>query len=397
MKNKPMTGPLEGFRVLELTTMITGPLAGMLLADLGADVIKVENPDGGDPFRSFQGGLYSPHFIVTNRNKRSLTINLRSTEGRDIVLKLAAWADVLIENFRPGVMDRLGLNAKVLADTNPRLIYCSITGFGETGPYAHRPAYDAVAQSLGGMANLFLNPINPQITGPTIADNLTGMYACYGIQAALLERELTGAVRRVDVNMLTSVMAFAPDCFAYFTQMGLDADHLRRVRTSQSYAFRCGDGLLIAIHLSSQPKFWDQLMDALERPTLVDDPRFKTRNQRIENYESLAEALQAVVNTKSRAQWIERFDNFEVPFAPVNTVPEVFGDAQVQHLDNFFKFKHPKEGEVTGIRRPVWFDGTREDQPLVPPPSLGEHSDSILKDLGYDKVEIAELKNKSII
>lgn len=392
-----MAGPLAGIRVLELTTMITGPLAGMLLADLGAEVIKVENPKGGDPFRSFQGGLYSPHFIVTNRNKRSLTLNLRAEEGRDAALKLAAQADVLIENFRPGVMDRLGLGADVLAETNPRMIYCSITGFGETGPYAHRPAYDAVAQSLGGMAHLFLDPAKPQITGPTVADNLTGIYACYGIQAALLERERTGTARRVDVNMLTSVMAFAPDSFAYHTQMNLVADHLRRVRTSQSYAFRCGDGLLIAIHMSSQPKFWDQLVEALGRPALVDDPKFQTREQRIENYEELNAALQAVVEQQPRDHWIDRFDSTEVPFAPVNTVPEVFEDPQVRHLDSFFEVEHPQEGKVTGVRRPVWFDGKRDDQPLVPPAALGEHSDEILAELGYDKGEIAALRDASIV
>ena len=392
-----MTGPLQGIRVLELTTMITGPLAGMMLADLGAEVIKVENPKGGDPFRSFQGGLYSPHFTVTNRNKRSLTLNLRTEEGRDAALKLAAQSDVLIENFRPGVMARLELSADRLTEVNPNLIYCSITGFGETGPYAHRPAYDAVAQSLGGMAYLFLDPKKPQITGPTIADNLTGIYACYGIQAALLERERTGKVRRVDVNMLTSVMAFAPDSFSYLTQMDLVADHLRRVRTSQSYAFKCSDERLIAIHLSSQPKFWSQLMEALGQPALVEDPRFQNRNQRIENYEALTAALQVVVKQKPRDHWVEQFDACEVPFAPVNTVPEVFADPQVQHLDNFFEAEHPLEGTVTGVRRPVWFDGSRKDQPLAPPPALGEHSDEILAELGYDKQTIKALRDDSIV
>jgi formyl-CoA transferase len=213
----------------------------------------------------------------------------------------------------------------------------------------------------------------------------------------LLERERTGTARRVDVNMLTSVMAFAPDSFAYHTQMDLTADHLRRVRTSQSYAFRCADGQLIAIHLSSQPKFWDQLMEALGRPALVDDPRFQSREQRIENYEDLTVALQSVVEGDPRDHWIKRFDTCEVPFAPVNTVPEVFEDPQVRHLDSFFEVVHPQEGEVTGIRRPVWFDGSRDDQPLVPPPALGEHSDEILTELGYDEEAIAALREAAIV
>lgn len=392
-----MSAPLEGVRILELTTMITGPLAGMLLADLGADVIKVENPKGGDYFRSFRGGLYSPHFCVYNRNKRSITVNMRSAEGRAVVLKLAERADVLIENFRPGVMERLGLSLDTLREINPRLIYCSITGFGEDGPYKDRPAYDAVAQSLAGVAGLFLDRENPQLTGPTIADNMTGIFACYGIQGALFERERTGVARRVDVNMLTSTIAFAPDPFGYFTQMDLVSDRFTRVRASQSYSFTCGDGALLAIHLSSQPKFWESLIAALDARAVGDDPRFQTREQRIDNYPEVAEALRPVFASKPRDYWMARLEEHDVPFAPINTIAEVFEDAQVRHLDTFFEVEHPTEGTVKGIRRPVWLDGGRGDQPLAPPPALGEHTDDVLAELGYGAKDIEDLRKAEVI
>ena len=232
---------LKDVRVIELTAVITGPLAGQMLADLGADVIKVENPDGGDMFRNWRGGLYSSQFLAYNRNKRSVTLNLRSDEGRDVFIRLVETADVLLENFRPGVLDRLSLGLDVLRECNPRLIYCSITGFGEDGPYMHRPAYDAVAQSLSGDSSMFLDPENPQITGPTIADNLTGINAAYGILGALFERECTGVARRVDVNMLESGLTFMPDPWANMLQGGFPQGPLARVLAGQSFSLRCGD------------------------------------------------------------------------------------------------------------------------------------------------------------
>jgi crotonobetainyl-CoA:carnitine CoA-transferase CaiB-like acyl-CoA transferase len=192
-----LTEVLRGVRVVELGTMITAPLAGMMLADLGADVIKIERPDGGDPFRSFRGGLYSPHFIAFNRNKRSVTLDLQTETGKASLLALLREADVLLDNYRPGVMDRLGFSAETIRTEYPKLIWCSITGFGPAGPYANRPAYDAVAGALSGLASVTLDPEKPAASGPTIADNVTGMYAAYGILGALYEREKTGRGRRI--------------------------------------------------------------------------------------------------------------------------------------------------------------------------------------------------------
>ena len=391
-----MPAPLDGVRVIELTTMITGPLAGMLFADLGAAVIKVENPDGGDPFRSFRGGRYGGHFIAYNRNKRSLTLDLRAERGRHVFLKLVRRADVLIDNFRPGVLDRLGLSADLTAATNGRLIHASITGFGADGPYRNRPSYDAVAQSLSGTLSQFLDPASPQVAGPTLADNVTGHYAAYAILAALYERTRTGKGRRIETSMLESMIAFAPDAFINRQRHGARIDQLSRVSVSQSYAFRCQDGRLIALHLSSQQKFWDGLLAALERPDLATHPDFATREQRVANYKALQAALGPTFATKPRDHWAARLEAHDVPYAPVLDVDEVPQDAQVKHLNTFYRVTHPREGEVLGIPPPVWFDGQRPG-PMAPPPVLSEHTDEVLHELGHDADEIAEMKRAKVV
>ncbi|MDM0065241.1 CoA transferase [Variovorax sp. J31P207] len=386
------TSPLTGVRIVELTAMITGPLAGTLLADLGADVIKVENPKDGDPFRSFRGGTYSPYFATYNRNKKGVTLNLKGELGKAAFLKLIETADALIVNFRSGVMERLGLGVDKLREVNPRLIVCSITGFGESGPYADRPAYDAVGQALSGISSLLLGA-DAQITGPSIADNLTGMYASYGILGALFERERTGRPRTLQLNMLESTMAFISDPFANFTMAGVKPDPLMRVRASQSYALRCRDGSLVAVHMSSPQKFWEGLLKALEREDLATDPRFTERAQRLDNYEELAIELNRTSKTQPRDHWLARLVEFDVPHAPVLTLPEVMDDAQVKHLNSFADAEHPVHGPQKMIRRPVLYDGQREDQPLQPAPDLGEHSLDVFRALGYADDVIAKIQS----
>lgn len=391
-----MTKVLDGVRVIELGTMITAPLAGMMLADLGAEVIKVEHPDGGDPFRNFRGGLYSPHFVAYNRGKRSVKLDLRSKGGREAFAHLLSRADILIENYRAGVMDRLGLDATALNAANPRLIHCSITGFGATGPYSARPAYDTVGLALSGIASLLLDPENPQACGPTIPDNATGMFACYGILGALYDRERTGRGRRVEVNMLEAAISFIPDPFANYTQNGIKNDPLTRVASSHSFAFRCADGRLLAVHLSSQPKFWDGLLTALERPDLGADPRFSSREQRIKNFVLLTRVLAEVMMKKPRAAWMELLQAGDVPFAPVHKIEDVLDDPQVEHLHTFRELKHPTEGAQTTIRSPVHIDGARDGSDL-PAPTFGEHTDEVLKELGYDDAAIAEMRKAKAI
>jgi crotonobetainyl-CoA:carnitine CoA-transferase CaiB-like acyl-CoA transferase len=373
---------LDGVRVIELSTMITAPLAGMMLADFGADVIKVEQPVTGDPYRNFRGGQYSPHFCAYNRNKRSVVLDLRDETGRARLTGMLEAGDVLLENFRPGVMARLGFDDARIKAINPRLVHCSITGFGPDGPYRERPAYDAVAQALSGLSSLQIDPANPRVSGPTIADNVTGQVAAFGIVSALFERERTGVARRVEVNMLDAALAFIPDPYGYLDQMGLVSDAWLRARTSQSYVFACSDARMLSVHLSSQDKFWQGFLKTMERPDLQDDARFATRALRIEHYDALAAIAAEVFRRHDRGTWLARLEQNDVPFAPVYDVTEVAADAQVRHLGSFFDLHHPVAGRLNAIRRPIWLDGQRDDQPAIAPPLLGEHTQEVLDQFG---------------
>ena len=392
-----MAGPLDGVRVIELTTMITGSLCGHMLGDMGADCIKIEKVEGGDMFRAWRGGTYSAQFGAYNRNKRSVTLDMRSDEGREILLKLVETADVLVENFRPGVMDRLKLSVDELRERNPKLIYCSITGFGEDGPYQKRPAYDAVAQSLSGVASLFLDPDNPQTTGPTIGDNITGINACYGILAALFERERGGPPRSLAVNMLESSIWFLPDPFANLTQQDIQPSPTSRSEASQSHAMKCADGKLLAVHLSSQEKFWQGVTAAFGLEHMRDDPRYADRMLRIANYFDMGAEFKQAAATQSRDYWMPRLEENDVPYAPINRLPDVFDDPQVKHLDTFFEVEHPEEGKQTFSRRAVYIDGSRDDQPKRPPPQLGEHTAEILGELGLDEAAVNDLRKHGVV
>jgi crotonobetainyl-CoA:carnitine CoA-transferase CaiB-like acyl-CoA transferase len=371
---------LEGIRVFELGAFITAPLAGMMLADLGADVIKVESPDG-DPFRRGHGGTYGATFLAYNRNKRSLVLDLNEAHAQRTLVRLLARADVLVDNFRPGVLERMGLDSAALRERNPRLVHCSITGFGASGPYRDRPAFDAVGQALSGIASLFVDPDEPHCFGPTITDNVTGMYACTGILGALMERNRTGRGRRIEVNMLEASMAFIHDAYTNFTREGIVGDRFSRVSRSQSFAVRCGDGALLALQLSTREKFWTELTRALEAEALAGDPRFVNHQARVRHFHELEAALGARFGTRPRAEWMERLAATDVPFAPIHRLPEALADPQVQALGTVLALEHPQEGRVVTINCPLLVDGARPRAEAFAPPLLGEHSAEVLAEL----------------
>ncbi|SEA98793.1 CaiB/BaiF CoA-transferase family protein [Variovorax sp. YR216] len=367
---------LQGLKVIEQGTFITGPAAGMLLGDLGADVIKVEQPKTGDPFRAFKDGLYSPHFQTYNRNKRSITLDTKSADDRDVLDALIADADVYIQNFRPGVAEKLGVGAERLRQLNPKLIYCSISGFGATGPAADRPAYDTVAQAASGFLNLLINPENPRVVGPAIADSLTGFYAAYGVLGALFERSRTGQGRIVEVSMLEAMTHFNLDAFTHYFQVDEVMGPYSRPSVSQSYVLRCGDGKWIALHMSSPEKFWRGLATAIEQPDIFEDPRFATREARIANQETLIEVLGERFRTQPRDEWCRRLQREDVPHAPMYDTSEALEDPQAKHLQLMTSAEHPVMGLFRTVRSPVSFDGQRSLD-VRPPPVLGEHNDEI--------------------
>ncbi|CAN7713912.1 CoA transferase [Variovorax sp. LjRoot84] len=367
---------LKGLKVIEQGTFITGPAAGMLLGDLGADVIKVEQPKTGDPFRAFKNGLYSPHYQTYNRNKRSITLDTKDSADREVLDALIADADVYIQNFRPGVAEKLGVGAERLQALNPKLIYVAISGFGATGPAANRPAYDTVAQAASGFLNLLVNPENPRVVGPAIADSLTGFYAAYGVLGALYERSRTGIGRKVEVSMLEAMAHFNLDAFTHFFQVDEVMGPYSRPSVSQSYVLRCADDKWIALHMSSPEKFWQGLAVAIEQPDIFQDPRFATRDARIDNQEALIALLGERFRTQTRDEWCRRLQREDVPNAPMYDTSEALEDPQAKHLQLMTSAEHPVMGLFRTVRSPVSFDGERALE-VRPPPMLGEHSDEI--------------------
>lgn len=369
--------PLGGIKVVEIGTMITAPLAASILAEMGADVVKVERPEDGDPFRSFVSGNFSPHFRAYNKGKSSVELDLASDDGKASLRRLLETADVLLENFRPGVMDRFGFSAELIARDYPKLIYCSITGFGTDGPYRSRPAYDTVALALSGIAHLNINPDAPSLSGPTISDNVTGMYAAQGIMAALVGRERGNVLRRVEVNMLEASIAFIPDSFA-MAEEGFEVDRLTRVRASQSYAMTCADGRMLAVHLSSAIKFWNALVSAIGDPSLALDARFETRERRYKNYPELQTRLSEIFLSRPLEEWAEQLSANDVPFSPVLTTGEVPENEQVRHLGTFSNVKAADGREYRLTNCPIRFNGQRPPIRRAPP-YWGQDNDMMVR------------------
>ncbi len=378
-----MQPTLAGIRVVEQGTFITGPCAGMMLADLGADVIKVESPDG-DPYRVYHGGQYSAHFQAYNRNKRSLALNMKLKSDCALFDGLVSQADVYIQNFRPGTSERLGAGFERLQQLNPRLVYCSISGFGSSGPYVDRPSYDSVAQALSGFLSVVVDYERPQFLGPALADAITGLYASQGILAALVQRGRTGRGCHVEVSMLEAMTHFAVEPFAAFFALGQTPTSADRPRLAQAYILRTADDRLIAIHLSSLEKFWQGLAAALNSPELLSDPRFNPRERRIAEYETLRLELSARFARQPLDHWVRRLGAEDVPFAPVNRMDDVVRDPQVGHLGIVVPVESPHTA-TQAVRPAVQFDGSRA-QSVYAAPLLDQHGDAIRA--GLDRGEV---------
>ena len=393
-----MAQALDGIRILDLGNYIAGPFAAMLLADMGAAVVKIENTGGGDPFRKWgqEPRMYSPLFRSYNRNKRSMTLNLRDPEGKEIFLKMAGEADVVIENFRPGVMDRLELGYERLRDLNPRLIYCGISAFGQTGPYRERPGFDTLGQCLSGLLSQIIDPKAPAPPGLAFSDHLGGLFACYGILIALMAREKSGKGQKVETSLMEASMAFIGRSIIQYFATGDVPDVESRGRTAGVYALLAGDGLPFVIHLSHLNKFFVSCAEAIGHPELADDPRFRDREDRLANYDELKALLQDIVQTKPRQHWLDALGKHDVAHAPINRLDEVFEDPQVKHLDRIMELEHPKHGTIHTVKSGVNLSDT-PFQVSALPPELGEHTAEILRELGLSQERIDQLAEAGTI
>ncbi len=389
-----MVKVLEKVRVLDLGNFITAPYAAMLLGEMGADVIKVERPDAADPFRVHPTSSNSPFLLAYNRNKRGISLDYTTLEGRDVLYRLVKTADVLVINVRPGVAEKLKIDAATLQALNPRLIYCSITGYGKDGPYAKRPAFDGVGQTLSGLLSRFHNTDDPRVAGPALSDSLTGIFACMGILGALHERQHTGKGRCVDVNMLEAAMAFAIEPITHYLVLGEEQPFYFRGAASQAYLLRCKDGKRIGLHMSSPQKFWEGLAKAIERPDLL--TLFPSREVRVERYDDLARELASVFLTRTRDEWVPLLEANDVPFASEKALAELENDPQVRHLGIFNQIEHPVRGTQRGLNRALRFDGDNQSA-YLPPPSLGEHTAEILTELGFSAVDMEAMRAKGMI
>jgi formyl-CoA transferase len=375
---------LDGITVLEFANYVSGPYAGMMLADLGADVIKIESPDGGDPFRGWGAADYSATFGSVNRNKKSVVLDLKTPGGLDAARALAADADVLIENYRAGAMERLGLGYDSLKVTNPRLIYASITGFGPSGPYAERAGYDTVGQAMSGLLSVLTDLSNPQPMGISLSDHLTGMMAAYGILGALMARERTGRGQRVDTSLLAASVAFLGENAARYFETGKRPTRETRARSAQVYAFVDAEAKSFVVHLSSPTKFWHGLTRVVDRPEWQEDARFKTKRDRQENYRVLHGLLAEIFRGDTREHWLALLGEHDVPSAPIYTLDEVFADPQVQHLGLKREIPHPKLGQVSLVGGGVSLSETPAEIRTVAP-DYGQHTEEILARIGYAK------------
>jgi formyl-CoA transferase len=389
-------GVLKDITVIECSTFVTGPYATALLADLGARVIKIESPPEGDPYRYFAPDpFFSFNFAHLNRNKESLVLDLKAPKGKEICLELLKKADVFVENFRPGTAERLGIGYETLRSLNPKLVYCSISAFGQSGPYAEKPGFDTLGQAMSGLLSLLSDPDDPKVMGMAVSDYVTGLSAGYGILGALLARQKSGLGCRVETSLLQATLSFIGETAAGYLRTGNVPNRMARVKNAHAFAFVCKGGKPLAIHCSVPEKFWLALLEAVGRTDIATDDRFKTREARRQNYEALDQALAPTFKNKTRGEWLKVLEANDVPAVPLYNIAEVLDDPQVKHLGLMETLEHPQAGTLKFVGGPVRYDNFSKDK-SAPPPVVGEHSGKVLRELGYGDETIRDLAARGI-
>jgi len=393
-------GPLTDLLVLDLTRVLAGPFAGMVLADLGAQVIKIEDPGKGDDARAFgpfRNGV-SAYFASVNRGKKSLTLDLRGAAGRDLFLRLVERADILIENFRPGVMARLGLDYPRLRERNPRLIYAAVSGFGQTGPYAHRPAYDAVIQAMGGIMSLTGEEGGPPVrVGVSIGDIAAALCAVIGILGALHHRDATGEGQMVDVAMLDCQVGILENAIARYFVGGEVPRRLgtRHPSITPFQAFETADGFVVLA--IGNDRLWQTFCEVLGRSDLAADERFATNPLRTRNYAELLPAMQKILRAHPTAWWLEEMEHAGIPCGPINAIDQLAADPQVLAREMIQEVIDPAAGPMKMAGVPIKLSAT-PGAIAGPAPALGEHTDEILtRLLGLDAAALARLHAKGVV
>jgi len=395
-----MPGPLAGVKVLSFGRMLSGPYAAMLLSDLGAEVIKVEATGYGDPARFAEPFIeeISSYFLSINRGKKSITLDLKKEDGKDIVFKLVKQVDILIENFRPGVMDKLGMGYASICSRNPGIIYASLSGFGQTGPYALRPAFDMIAQGMGGVVSITGEPGRPPVrVGYSIGDMGASLFAAVAILAALHERKNSGKGQYIDVSMLDSQVALAENaCARYFATRKIPKPAgSRHPLFTPFQVFQTNDGhiVLIAFHDDK----WEAFCKAAGRDAWITDSRFKSNAARLENYDIFLQEMNAVMKSRTTKEWMEILEASDIMHGPVNTIDQVVKDPHIRQRDMILEVSHPKAAKLEVVGTPMKFSRTpcRIDTAC---PDLGEHTDEILTDLlGLSTEEIQKLRKTRVI